>query len=199
MLRRSVSVGDEPLSRSDEIVKDILFIQLDAGFMPFFSIFAAPANICGGKEEALLKERQDERAVNGRGGDVEAAITIEKSGILAVQLQSLLVAKEHGDTSAVLARIKDRLRLVVIGVEPRNLWRVVDPGRVRGDVVAENGGWIVGRSEGIKDKGIFGIALEIRGGARARQMNFIFLLSIEVQNVYVAGDIFQVSDENLAA
>src|SRR5271169_5433860 len=116
MSRRSVFVGDEPFSRSDKIVKDILFVQLDAGFMPLFTIFATPTNVCGDKKEALFEERQDKRAVNGRGGDVEAAITVEKSGILAVQLQSLLVGKEHGDTGAVLALIKDLLRLVVIGV-----------------------------------------------------------------------------------
>ncbi len=84
MLAGGVLVGDQPFGSGDEIVENILLVELAAGVVPFFAVLATTAEVGGGKDEALFEKGENEGAKFWSDGDVESAVSVEKSGILAV-------------------------------------------------------------------------------------------------------------------
>ena len=49
--------------------------------------------------------------------DVEAAVAVEQSWVVAVELNSLLVGQKHRHLGAVFARIEDLFDLILVGIE----------------------------------------------------------------------------------
>src|ERR1700739_2433858 len=90
MLRRGIFMIDQVLRACDEIVEDVLLANQLSSLMPFFAVFPTAAKI-GVNEDAVLVEPNSgqESEQTRRCADIEAAITVEKRGMAAIQLRAL--------------------------------------------------------------------------------------------------------------
>ena len=152
--RRGVAVGYQPLGRGDEIVENVLFLELGAGHVPLAAVLTTTAEIGDHQYAAHLEPHHAGRAVGRRAGTVEAAVAIEKGGVLPVESEASLVDDEHRHPGAVLALEEDLLRLITGEVDRRlgareksALTRIhckaVDRRRSREVGVGEKGFWVV--------------------------------------------------------
>ena len=99
--------GDQIFSRGDEIVKDVLLFQFDPGFVPFFAVFVAAANIGDGINAALFHPDEPRDRKSGCQRNVKTAVTVKQSRIRAVEFQAFFVNDEHRNARAVFAFVKD--------------------------------------------------------------------------------------------
>ena len=116
-LRRGIFVGNEVFGRCDEIIENILFFVQHAALVPLFSVFQAAAQVGYAINAALFHEHNGSRVEPGREADLEPTVSVEVTGVVAVELQSVAIDDEHRDFRAVLAGVEHLFRSVVFGVE----------------------------------------------------------------------------------
>ena len=98
----SVLVLDEPFSRRDEIIEHVLLVLQATRIVPLGAILAATPEVGERVDTSHFKPREGLHAKAWRQRDVKPAIAIEQRGVLAIQLQALLVHQEHGDLNPIL-------------------------------------------------------------------------------------------------
>src|ERR1039457_3765577 len=76
VLRRCIFFADQELCGSNEIVEHMLFLFLDAGFVPFCAILPATANVSHSINATISQENSPADAEIRRHADVETAIAI---------------------------------------------------------------------------------------------------------------------------
>ena len=113
LLLRRVFVVDQVLGRRDEVVEYVLLVGEHAGPVPFLAVFAATSKVHHGIDSALFHQQHAQRREAGRQADVESAVAVQVSRIVAVELHILAVYQKHRDGRAVLAVEKD-----LFGCEP---------------------------------------------------------------------------------
>ena len=115
--RVGVFVVDEPLSRGDEVVEDVLLGQFHTALVPSLAVFPAAAEVGHGVHAAHLHPHQIGDAERWRQRDVEPAVAVQQSRIVAVEHHTLLVGDEHRDARAVLAVVEHLSRHVLSAVK----------------------------------------------------------------------------------
>ena len=106
--RAGETLGDEELGRGDEVVENILFLELGAGFVPMLTVLASTSQIGHGVDPAHLHPSQSGDGEAGLHGNVEPAVAIEECWSIAILLQTPSVSDEHGNSGAVL-RVEEDL------------------------------------------------------------------------------------------
>lgn len=134
-----VTVFDQPFGGGNEVVKDVLFAEFGAGFVPSLAVFAAAAKVCLGIDAAHFHPGKVADGEAGRQRDVEASVAVKKGWRGAVWLKVFLMADEHGNASAVFTMIEDLFNKVVVGVE-RNFWPADELAFAGQDIVAVDAG-----------------------------------------------------------
>src|SRR5271165_3529367 len=137
--------------------------------MPFLAVLASTAHVGRREDHALLQERQPNRGETRLLHNVEPAVASEQSWICPIQFEALFVDQEHGNSRAVFAGNEDLFAFVVSRMEAGNLGHAEGTALAGGDVVAENGGRIIQRCEGIKGLLIVMQAKESSGAPQAGQ------------------------------
>src|ERR1700733_731454 len=102
MRGRGVFLVDQKLSAGKEVVEDILLVREIAGFVPFFAVFGATAEVCVDVDAALIEPNTREGTQEKRFLiDAVAAISVEQSWIVVVEAGVFAADDIQGNTSAV--------------------------------------------------------------------------------------------------
>ena len=110
-------VVDQELGGRDEVVEDVLLVFEHAAPVPALAVLAAAPEIHLRVHPAALQEDEVRRIEAGPQADVEAAVAVQESRVVAVPAHALLVGQEHGDPGAVRRGEEDLLGLVLLEVE----------------------------------------------------------------------------------
>src|SRR2546430_4712994 len=86
--------------------------------MPVFSELGAAAKVGDGKNAAVLEPDVAATDEIGREASVEAAVSGEQRGIVAVQLQSFFVEDKHWNLGAVLRGVPELIDFIGGGIDP---------------------------------------------------------------------------------
>mmetsp|Transcript_1567 Transcript_1567/g.2804 ORF Transcript_1567/g.2804 Transcript_1567/m.2804 type:complete len:256 (-) Transcript_1567:1309-2076(-) len=115
---RSTNVGShEMLAHCNKILVTLVSIFLERGLMPLGSVLASSSNICLDVHASLFQPAySDGGGVPWSEGDFESAVSVEESGIGAVEFNSLLRYHEIWYFCTILASSKMLRYLQVRGV-----------------------------------------------------------------------------------
>src|SRR5262245_26679434 len=187
---------DEVFSCGNEIIKDILLVQLHASFVPLLAILGPAANAGRHVDDPLFEQSNPKRAKCRRYGNVEAAITIQKRRIVAVEIQALLVDNKHRHSSAIFTCVEDLFRFVILSAEALNLWGPEQARTARRDVVFVDRRRNVQGVERIENELVVSLSAKTAGGARSGQLDFVFHFPGKIVNVGASRDILQILSED---
>ena len=165
-----VLLVDQPLRRSDEVIKDILLVQLLAGIMPFLAVLPTAAKVSHGVDAAHLHPHDVLGAEPGRNGNVEPSVAVQQRGVTPVQGDTLLVRDEHRHLGAVLAPVEhlpgDEVGGVEIDFRPAK-----NRALARLDVVTKDHSRNGETGIGVESLGIVGLSSEPAGRTHAGKLN----------------------------
>ncbi len=164
-------IVDQILGGSDEIVEHVLFHVQHSGFVPFLAVLAAAAHVRHCENPAHFHPNEIGRTERRRFGNVEPAVAVKISRILAVAFYSFFVGDEHWHARAVA-----RLRWVVKDLLGRVIVRIkfyfrFEKQRTRAlvEIVPENFSRSGETGERIKCFAVFAFAGKSAGGAESGQ------------------------------
>ena len=100
-LRRRPALFDQIFCGCDEIIENIDFLHLSAGFVPCFAILAATTQTGLCIDSAILKPHHTLGGEARCHGDIEASVAVKQGRILTVAFHAFLVGDEHWDLGSV--------------------------------------------------------------------------------------------------
>ncbi len=165
--------------------------------MPLLAILATATQVHVGADAAAVHHGKQGAGV-GEGGveaHVEAAVTVEEGGALAVALEALLVDEEHGDAGSVLAVEEDLLGHIVVALEvDLGLEEEVALARLQVILVDGTGEGVTG--ETVED--LLGVLLGAEADrAVSGQLDLADQLAVQVIQVGVARSILVIGEDEL--
>ncbi len=170
--RRGVFFLDEIFGGGDEVVEDVLLLLQHPGLVPSVAVFTASPQIRHRVDAVVFEQDKVGDIKIGGGAGVEPAVGIEKRGPFSVELEALLVDDEHRDLRPILARIKDLLRLVIVGIE-FDFCLAEDLGCSRRDIVLVDRRRVGEGREGVEGESVLFLAAEPSGRPERRERDFL--------------------------
>ena len=112
-----IFIVNQKFSRRDKIVKDVLLFQFRAGFVPSFAVFRAAAQVGNGINAAHFHPNHPRNRKSGRLRNIETAVTIKQSRVVAVEFDAFFVDDKHRHGCSVFAFVFDLFDFVIIPVD----------------------------------------------------------------------------------